>query len=874
MNDRYLYEEVEVIEKAGYLGELPEYISANLSKSIELRDYQELAFRYFISYAENDNLRKNKQLHTLFHMATGSGKTVIMAGLIFYLYAQGYRNFLFFVNQTNILEKTKENFLNPASGKYLFAESPSLYGNHIPISEVENFAHSNPEGINLCFTTTQQLHLDLNFSKENSLTIEDFEDNKVVLISDESHPINTRTKKLNKTEEAEESSWEYSVERIFRANRDNVLLEFTATADLKDPNVRRKYLDKIIFDYPLAKFRASGYTKDFQNLQSDTDLWQRTLIALVLSEYRLNLFADCGQNVKPVILLKSQRIDDSKAFYDVFFPKLETLCVEEIKALQNVGDELLQTALDYFREKDKSLQALVTSLRQSFAEENAIIMNGTTDNTKEKQLAVNSLEERDNPYRIIFTVDMLNEGWDVLNLFDIVRLYETRQGSGKAGKIGSYTIKEAQLIGRGARYCPFVAEEDQERFKRKYDYDLTNQNRILETMLYHSKQDSRYITELRQALKATGLLPDNPLEVEYRLKDEFRNSDFFRYGLVFSNRKQVKHRREVKQIEERIKHSSFSFSFDQRRAWRYGLFEDTASAQMRSLEQTSRLYRTSFQLKELPLNILFGAADSFEGLKFNVLKSHYPNLKSLQEFLTSDNYIGKIRLDIESDHEDLSASELFTAAKQVLDEVSRYILSIKQEYEGSREFYDKPVRDVLRDKKIYLAEKEGDYGLGYAQSELQGPLAINLKQEDWYVYNDNYGTSEEKAFVKYFSHLIDEIKKQYEEIYLVRNERIADLAIYSFDTGERFEPDYLLFLRKKHADGYEQEQIYIEPKGSHLLEKDAWKEALLLRIEEEGIPCKKYADDNQYRVIGLPFFNEEYRLAELEKAMESFITTL
>ncbi len=190
--------------------------------------------------------------------------------------------------------------------------------------------------------------------------------------------------------------------------------------------------------------------------------------------------------------------------------------------------------------------------------------------------------------------------------------------------------------------------------------------------------------------------------------------------------------------------------------------------------------------------------------------------------------------------------------------MSRYVLSIKQEYEGSREFYDKPVRDVLRDKKIYLAEKEGDYGRGYAQSELQGPLAINLKQEDWYVYNDNYGTSEEKAFVKYFSHQIDEIKKQYEEIYLVRNERIADLAIYSFDTGERFEPDYLLFLRKKHTDGYEQEQIYIEPKGSHLLEKDAWKEAFLLRIEQEGIPCKKYADDNQYRVIGLPFFNTDY----------------
>ena len=47
-------------------------------------------------------------------------------------------------------------------------------------------------------------------------------------------------------------------------------------------------------------------------------------------------------------------------------------------------------------------------------------MNRKTDNTREKQLAVNSLEDPSNPYRIIFTVDILNEGWDVLNLFDIV----------------------------------------------------------------------------------------------------------------------------------------------------------------------------------------------------------------------------------------------------------------------------------------------------------------------------------------------------------------------------------------------------------------------------------------------------------------------
>ena len=61
------------------------------------------------------------------------------------------------------------------------------------------------------------------------------------------------------------------------------MLEFTATADLKDTNVQNKYVDKIIYDYPLAKFRESGYTKDFQNFATDTELWDRALIALVIS---------------------------------------------------------------------------------------------------------------------------------------------------------------------------------------------------------------------------------------------------------------------------------------------------------------------------------------------------------------------------------------------------------------------------------------------------------------------------------------------------------------------------------------------------------------------------------------------------------------
>lgn len=867
MSTQYLYEELDVLKKVNALKEIPEYLVNNLNNNIVLRDYQEDAFRYFITYYEEPNLKKNKQIHNLFHMATGSGKTVIMAGLILYLYMQGYRKFLFFVNQTNIIEKTRENFLNPFSIKSLFTESIEVMGDSVEIKEVDNFSYCDEKAINIIFTSTQKLHMDLNFPKENSPTIDDFEDDKIVLISDESHHINTITKGLSKTAKTEieedTKSWEYTVNRIFRANRDNILLEFTATADLQDPNVKNKYLDKIIFDYTLAKFRESGYTKDFQNMQGDYGQWQRTLGALILSEYRRHLFGGAGQNIKPVVLLKSNKIKDSELFYNCFFENLNALRVEEILTFENTDNPFLQSAVTYFKKKDPSLHGLIMDLKMGFSEDKAIIINNKSDSeNKDKQIYVNSLEAKDNPYRIIFTVNMLNEGWDVLNLFDIVRLYETRDG--KNGKPGKTTISEAQLIGRGARYCPFQIEEGQSRYKRKYDFDITNKNRILETLLYHSMQDSRYISELRYALKQTGLLADNPTEIDYRLKKSFKETLFYKTGFVFSNKRVEKSRGAISEIDKKVRSQFHIHKVASGKSLLYGLFDDEA----KYIPEKSIV--TQLRLKDIPLNIIEGAMANFEIMKFNVLKSYFPQLKSKREFLTTDSYLGNIIIQYESPNEKLKAEDLYDGVMKVLYNVSTHIQKIETEYEGTNEFYPEKISNIIRDKRVYINNPQGD-GEGISQALISNDNRMDLKQEPWYVYEDNYGTSEEKAFVKYFQGLVPEFRKEYDEIYLVRNERIAKLAIYDFDTGERFEPDFLLFLQKKGGEGYIQEQIYIEPKGSHLLQKDQWKEDFLLRIQKQGIPYKKYVDDNEYRILGLPFFNKELRMGAFKYAIQNLV---
>lgn len=181
----FLYEKIDVLRENGYISNIPSYIPTNLNSAFELRPYQKTAFENFITHFESSKCPRPTQV--LFHMATGSGKTLIMAGLMLYLYKKGYRNFLFFVNLSTIVKKTEDNFLNASSNKYLFADEIVIDGESVPVKKVENFQATDPDAINICFSTTQKLHTDMWLTKENGISFDDFDDVKTVLISDEAH---------------------------------------------------------------------------------------------------------------------------------------------------------------------------------------------------------------------------------------------------------------------------------------------------------------------------------------------------------------------------------------------------------------------------------------------------------------------------------------------------------------------------------------------------------------------------------------------------------------------------------------------------------------------------------------------------------------
>jgi type III restriction enzyme len=852
----------------GSLPEIPESIKTNLNPTFELRQYQEEAFSRFLFYYNNQNIRQ-KPSQILFHMATGSGKTLIMAGIILYLYEQGYRNFLFFVNSTNIINKTRENFLNPSSIKYLFSESLSFSSKQVTVKEVDNFQAVNEDDINIVFTTIQGLHSRLNTPRENSLTYEDFSDKKIILISDEAHHINAETKRrkdLTKTLFEEITSWEGTVNRIFRSNIENLLLEFTATADLSNEDVANKYFDKILFDYSLKQFRLDGYSKEVKVLQADINNLDRALQACLLSQFRRKIFEKSRLHIKPVVLLKSKKIDDSKAFFEEFLTKIRTLKKSDIEKLNSAtADISIKEVFSYIKDNHIDIQSLVDEIKVDFSEDKCIVINSKSE-SEEKQIAVNTLEDPDNEYRAIFVVDMLNEGWDVLNLFDIVRLYNTRDTNTKTGQIGKTTISEAQLIGRGARYCPFSLDITEPRFQRKYDEDIDNELRICEELYYHSAYNPKYIHELNEALHEMGIKPKESREIQLDLKFDFKESDFYHNGLVFLNQKVENDRKDIFSLPTTITKQTHKV----RLQTGYGI----ATTIFESEDSGNRTFKVKdFKISNFDNRIVRKALSKLDFYHFNNLKSFLPNLQSISEFITSDDYLRNVSIEVEGPDSILNALKPDVELQiliEVLEKVSHTISSENVEFKGTKLFEPYDIKKKLKDKRLNIyVNDSGDQEYGIGQNETRNTdLKMDLSEKDWYVFNENYGTSEEKFLVRYIDKMYEKLKEKYDTVYLVRNEK--HFQIYNFQDGRPFEPDFLLFLSKKEQDISIQYQVFIEPKGEHLIQTDKWKEDFLKELKDEH-KIKVLWKNKDFNILGMPFYNERITKQEFDTSFKSLV---
>lgn len=906
-DEKYLFQKIETTIGTKTLSRIsiPNYITDNIK--YELFEWQKTALQYFLAYENPDNELKNPNIptHLLFNMATGTGKTLLMAALILYYYKNGYRHFIFFVNQNNIVGKTEENLINPSHYKYLFRQNIVIDDKTIRIKKVETFSNKTDD-IQILFTSIHKLHNAIYLEKENNPTLNDLQKKNIVLLGDEAHHLNADTKKKKgEQEELElqteikegagdyiiEKSWEHTViKRILHKDKNshseknnNVLLEFTATVP-KDKSVAEKYLDKTIIQFPLKDFLKAGYTKEINLVSSNLDLKKRILQALLFNWFRHKIAAKNGiANFKPVILFRSKFIENSEEDYKYFVDLVKSLKPQDFNFLDEIKEETLFNITElyekgksriidikrFIEEEKISIKDIIEYIQYYFSEKFCIVTNskdktakgerGGEKTTDDQNKLLNSLEDKNNHIRAIFTVKRLTEGWDVRNLFDIVRLYEGRDERKKTNtkerQAGETTTQEIQLIGRGVRYYPFKFNGQQAN-KRKFDANLKHELRVLEEFYYHSDDEHRYLSELTKELKRKGYIDDKKKIKTFFLKGDFKDSDFYKTVKLFKN-EQIDNPAKRKLTLEEIK-KDFDYSYEIKTAvaheTRVELDKEEDTTRFETKKEDGKTL--SLRLKQFEQHIVRKAIN----IKAKKDKSVFRFLNLREELsidsvedILKDKFLGEFQIKILTPK---SVTEITNQDKLeiLLGFFDRVEVRLKEEsnpYLGD-EFKAKRFSDIFDGVKEKSVE----------ETDEDKKLEKELVDNEWYVLNAFNGTSEEINLIHFIKNTIANLKEKHEQVFLLRNEEVY--KIFDFDKGRGFQPDFLLFLKQKNKNLYY--QIFIEPKGGQFKDEDekfekskeGWKEKFLLEISKKyGGKDLLKAENKDYKLIGLPLYNEK-----------------
>ena len=183
---------------------------------------------------------------------------------------------------------------------------------------------------------------------------------------------------------------------------------------------------------------------------------------------------------------------------------------------------------------------------------------------------------------------------------------------------------------------------------------------------------------------------------------------------------------------------------------------------------------------------------------FDNLQKAFLGQASVSGFITM---LSDIDVRVESQHKlvsYLTQEDKLYITEQLLHYIEKDLILKEERFFGSDTFENYQIKDLFEDNILrkYTIKKNSQAEFGLSQ---KNPAETNYYEDldsfDWYAYDDNFCTDEEKLLVRLLKNLMTELEEKWTDIYLLRNEKAV--RIYSFDKGKSFEPDFLMFANDK-----------------------------------------------------------------------------
>ena len=439
-----------------------------------------------------------------FEMATGSGKTLLMAANVLYLLNKGIKDIFIIVKGKTIYDKSirefdinnKKSIFNKAMDyKYNlitgenYQDRSSNYDENADFNlfvfNIEKFFEKSGQTGGKTMKVTKPWEESVwRDAKGYTISLVDFlKQKKIAIITDEAHHYQNKTSN-----------------DIIKLFYPEVVLEYTATAQITDT---KKKIQKRVYVYPVKQYIKDGYGKkiraygfdpihgsfEVQDQVNDTD--KERLVLGILTHLVKKKALD-GQ-LKPVLLLKCRSINHSNELFKYISEEMSLDDDFIRKAYEGIiqDDEYNLIALIKYNVPIQDLLDFVEDIS-----EKTFVIHSNNRNNKDILDKFDNIET--NSQEIVVQVDVATEGWNIDNIYTILILTNNQ------GNVKTYV---KQLIGRGLRlYKGMRTLDDSTNL-------LENEEEILHVICAKGNNFGKFVEEIEKEL-------DAEIESEPKLKTE------------------------------------------------------------------------------------------------------------------------------------------------------------------------------------------------------------------------------------------------------------------------------------------------------------------------------------------------------------------
>ncbi|MBT1389987.1 restriction endonuclease subunit R [Mycoplasma bovis] len=315
------------------------------------------------------------------------------------------------------------------------------------------------------------------------------------------------------------------------------------------------------------------------------------------------------------------------------------------------------------------------------------------------------------------------------------------------------------------------------------------------------------------------------------LKDSFKQSNLFKNGFIFLNKKE--------KLDKQIK-----------------IFPDEISKNITHTigEISSKyIYSKTYKLSSIDLELIYKYAKNYREFNLEYLRSKFNNVDSTLDLFKLDEYFGNNKVEVCFNDENDFNHSLKYSINIALSNIATYVHKFNPVYNGSNKFLAHPIQKVFDLTDIYID---------------QYSYKTDLSGENWFTCKCDSFTHQQYQFINYFkSNIVSKLNEKGLKFWLVKNHFQNKANIYSFTNAIKIIPDFYLFIEGKNKNY----QVLIETKENSKWMNDYWHEDFFASLNKM-IPVKE--NNITYQMYALPLANFDINSGEFSKKFDELINVV